>query len=250
MKIFFYINILLTFVASSLHAQVNNTFAVSYVVTTKLVGNDYDGEYRLLYNDTASIFTNMTMPKENKIIDDGSNILTAKTGDPDGYPIYKNLKTKEMQIKYVVLTESNPCIILEPLPNINWKIMKDSREISGIKATLAICSFGGRDYQAWFAQSIPTQQGPFYFTGLPGLILEMTSIDKKVNIAFKSIQSIKEKIKIAPLTKTFNYLQITHDQYIVKKKQLIEKSKIKLESKGATYYYDWESDRYIWKKYF
>ena len=128
--------------------------------------------------------------------------------------------------------------------------MKDTREIGGIKTTLATCSFGGRDYQAWFAQSIPSQQGPFYFTGLPGLILELTSTDKKVNIAFKSIQTIKEKIKIAPLTKTFNYLQITHDQYIVKKKQLIEKSKIKLESIGATYYYDWESDRYIWKNYF
>lgn len=133
MKKYFFIHILLTFVASSLHAQTNKIFAVTYVVTTKLVGNDYDGEYQLLYNDTASIFTNMTMPKEDKIIGDGSNILTAKAGDPDGFPIYKNIKTKEMQIKYVVLTSSNPCIIMEPLPNIKWKIMKDTREIGGIK---------------------------------------------------------------------------------------------------------------------
>jgi hypothetical protein len=37
----------------------------------------------------------------------------------------------------------------------------------------ATATFKGRNYEAWFTQSIPFSDGPYKFSGLPGLILEI-----------------------------------------------------------------------------
>lgn len=44
---------------------------------------------------------------------------------------------------------------------------------------------------AWFAPSLPYSYGPKYFTGLPGLILELT--DRKVTFLASSIIILKDE---------------------------------------------------------
>ena len=49
--------------------------------------------------------------------------------------------------------------------------------ISGYETQRATCQFRGRSYEAWFTPSIPISAGPNFFGGLPGLILELHSMD-------------------------------------------------------------------------
>ncbi len=50
--------------------------------------------------------------------------------------------------------------------------------ILGYKCQRATCRFRGRDFEAWFAPSIPVKRGPWKFQGLPGLILKVYDKDK------------------------------------------------------------------------
>lgn len=65
----------------------------------------------------------------------------------------------------------------EPYPLMKWTIQKESAVICGYKCQKATCHFRGRDFEAWFAPSIPIKKGPLKFGGLPGLILKVYDKD-------------------------------------------------------------------------
>lgn len=55
-----------------------------------------------------------------------------------------------------------------------WEITADLKEDDGLKLQKAITKFGGRNWEAWSAPTIPFQEGPYKFRGLPGLIVEIS----------------------------------------------------------------------------
>lgn len=57
-------------------------------------------------------------------------------------------------------------------PEIDWSIGEETKEIEGIPCRIATTRLHGRDWTAWFAESIPVFEGPWKLTGLPGLIIE------------------------------------------------------------------------------
>ncbi|WP_313027341.1 GLPGLI family protein [Soonwooa sp.] len=57
--------------------------------------------------------------------------------------------------------------------SIVWKIDPETKKIDKFTAQKATTEFGGRSWTAWFTQELPFQDGPYKFSGLPGLILEM-----------------------------------------------------------------------------
>ncbi len=75
----------------------------------------------------------------------------------------------------------------------NWKLntAKDTT-ILGYKCYKAACRFAGRDYVAWYTPDIPISNGPYKFTGLPGLILSVA--DTKNQHRFH-IYKIKDNVK-------------------------------------------------------
>lgn len=56
---------------------------------------------------------------------------------------------------------------------MNWKIANESKQENHITLHKATTNFGGRTWTAWFNPDIPFQEGPYKFTGLPGLIYEI-----------------------------------------------------------------------------
>ncbi len=56
---------------------------------------------------------------------------------------------------------------------IEWKIIPEMAQIGEYKAQKAETSFGGRNWIAWFTTEIPFQDGPYKFSGLPGLIIKV-----------------------------------------------------------------------------
>lgn len=63
-------------------------------------------------------------------------------------------------------------------PKFNWQIQDETKTILGYSAQKATTHFAGRDYTVWFSPAISIPDGPYKFFGLPGLILEATSIDE------------------------------------------------------------------------
>jgi GLPGLI family protein len=58
-------------------------------------------------------------------------------------------------------------------PELNWVITNDFKTILNYTCQRATTTFAGRRYDAWFTTAIPKSYGPYKFSGLPGLILEL-----------------------------------------------------------------------------
>ena len=58
----------------------------------------------------------------------------------------------------------------EPIPQLQWTMVRGDSTILGYTCHKATTRFRGRDYVAWYTEEIPYPYGPFKFGGLPGLI--------------------------------------------------------------------------------
>ncbi|MBS5872472.1 MAG: GLPGLI family protein, partial [Porphyromonas sp.] len=58
----------------------------------------------------------------------------------------------------------------EPIPQLQWTMVRGDSTILGYTCHKATTRFRGRDYIAWYTEEIPFPYGPFKFGGLPGLI--------------------------------------------------------------------------------
>ena len=74
-------------------------------------------------------------------------------------------------------------------PQFNWKILPETVKIGDYKTQKAEMNYGGRTWNAWFTTDIPLQDGPYKFSGLPGLIVKVE--DTKGNYSFDLMQSKK-----------------------------------------------------------
>lgn len=70
---------------------------------------------------------------------------------------------------------------------IVWTINSNTKRILSYNCKEATGTFRGRDYRAYFLESIRIPNGPFKFDGLPGLILAVESLDGKVSIVATDI---------------------------------------------------------------
>lgn len=58
-----------------------------------------------------------------------------------------------------------------------WEISSDTATITGLLSYKAGCTWGGRTWTAWFSPEVPVSDGPYKFSGLPGLITKLESGD-------------------------------------------------------------------------
>jgi len=70
---------------------------------------------------------------------------------------------------------------------IIWNISHETKKIQDYTLQKATAKFGGRNWIAWFNKDIPFNEGPFKFSGLPGLIFEI--YDTKKNFIYNLIKS-------------------------------------------------------------
>ncbi len=74
-------------------------------------------------------------------------------------------------------------------PVFEWKILPETVKIGDYQTQKAETKFGGRTWYAWFTQEIPLQDGPYKFSGLPGLIVKVQ--DEKGDYSFDLMQTKK-----------------------------------------------------------
>ena len=56
---------------------------------------------------------------------------------------------------------------------LDWKVLAETTKIGDYKVQKAETDFAGRKWTAWFTTDLPYQDGPYKFTGLPGLIIKL-----------------------------------------------------------------------------
>ena len=60
-----------------------------------------------------------------------------------------------------------------PTPHMEWQLIPGDTLIQNRPCKKATCTFSGRNYVAWYTESIQLPYGPYLFGGLPGLIMEI-----------------------------------------------------------------------------
>ncbi|MDQ1098266.1 MULTISPECIES: GLPGLI family protein [Chryseobacterium] len=82
----------------------------------------------------------------------------------------------DMKIQYIERISSGfttMAIAYNETPKFNWKILNEKEKIGAYNAQKATTEFGGRKWTAWFSTDLPFQDGPYKFSGLPGLIVKI-----------------------------------------------------------------------------
>lgn len=95
--------------------------------------------------------------------------------------IFKNNLTNTYTITHTLIL--NTYKYSDSIPSINWVVTTDTATKTGYKCIKANTVFRGRSYQAWFTLDIPVSSGPYLFSGLPGLIVEIK--DSKGDFEYK-----------------------------------------------------------------
>jgi len=108
--------------------------------------------------------------------------------------VYKDSKTQTMY--YMDNFQFTSFNIKDTLNIMDWTLNENTKEILGYHCQEATTSYGGRFYIAHYTAEIPISNGPWRFNGLPGLILEVHSIDKVFNLKATSLMIKDENIEI------------------------------------------------------
>jgi GLPGLI family protein len=87
------------------------------------------------------------------------------------HEIYKKFQTHKIDFFDVIYDEV--FLYEEEIPKMNWQIHNEKKRILDYDCQRATTTFRGREWETWFAIEIPISDGPYKFTGLPGLILEI-----------------------------------------------------------------------------
>ncbi len=78
----------------------------------------------------------------------------------------------------------------------DWKILPETVTIGNYKAQKATTKFAGRIWNAWFTTEVPFQDGPYKFSGLPGLIVKVEDEAGDYSFDLKETKKIAEQANI------------------------------------------------------
>lgn len=122
----------------------------------------------LVMNQNESIFRTIIEDKKAEL--KGNNMfIGSKRVDT-----YNYTNKHDNQIVSYESIDSEPVAILENIPQLKWNLdFDDIKKIDNYDCNKATVDFRGRSYVVWYTREIPSFFGPWKFSGLPGLILEI-----------------------------------------------------------------------------
>ena len=128
----------------------------------------------------------------------------------------------------------------EPLFDRNsWNILSDTSTISNILTYKATCRYGGRDWIAWFTTEIPVSDGPYKFSGLPGLILKLESDDGDYIFSIIGIEKFRSfsnipTYAIVPTKKFLELIKLSSNPILKMESNGVQLGTVKLNGKVLT----------------
>lgn len=206
---------------SSLFSQVNlSQLRVQYLVEFRTDTADVHTEEKeicdLLIGHNSSIFRS----HQKEIIDSLDNIAFATAKEnAEGILMITGLGPRENfrpeaykvdSVLYLYNTLLHRTFMFEWKKPINWTITTETKTIEEYLCRKATAHYLGRDYEAWFTEDIPIQEGPYFFKGLPGLILEVYDTKKYYHFSLASIAKVEKPIH----TNIKNPIVTTYEKFL------------------------------------
>jgi len=111
------------------------------------------------------------------------------------YSIYKNYP--EGFLTYADKVLPTFFIYEEDLSAFQWELLDKDSLINGYTVQKALLRYGGRLWFAWYTLEIPVADGPYKFSGLPGLILKISDSQGHYVFEMTAIERLKEAVAIA-----------------------------------------------------
>ncbi len=203
-----------------------NIYQVQY--ERSLTFEDSDRPFVSIYEYTKFIeFNKAIYKRKNKIKktntlvkgEQDDSILIFTPSSKNVSVVYKDYDKRKLYSKHEVAFKY--FVVKDDLDICNWDILDEKKYILGYECQLASMTFRGRKYQAWFTSKLPVG-GPWKYDGLPGMILEIKSMDNF--IAFKAIGLKNELLTINSITNPFKTNKaITWQEFkVLYKKKAIE----------------------------
>jgi GLPGLI family protein len=113
----------------------------------------------------------------------------------DEREIFKNYPEGKMTTTDMVAVSA--FLYEEDLNEIQWQITSDTMTCLNYLCQKATCDFRGRHYDAWFAPDLPINDGPWKFSGLPGLILYVADSSNQYIIKAIALENINTPLQFA-----------------------------------------------------
>ncbi len=156
----------------------------SYCISNDRFYNDsikIEGYEKLLEGNSAEIATKITKSPLNM------------RSTSDNYLIRKDYGKKSITyFNYVVFEEM---YYKEQMDDVKWKLVDSTATILGFECRMAKKKYLGRNYTAFYAPSIPVQDGPLKFGGLPGLIIQLKDDLNEVDIYLTDLKPSTEQVR-------------------------------------------------------
>ena len=137
-------------------------------------------------------------------LSDTNEAIKYQTKARDNITIAKSWPEKHKILVRELIGLDGTFYYTEDKTDFGWEVdFTQTKEIGGYTCHSAKGSYAGRDYQAWFTPEIPISDGPWFFCGLPGLILEVSSLDKEFLYTCMSIQAGTGPVSLRSLDTAF-----------------------------------------------
>lgn len=118
---------------------------------------------------------------------------------------YKIVKTyPSMDLQYsegIVNGAATMYLAYNEKPTFDWKIGSETMKIGEYNTQKATTNYGGRTWIAWFSKDIPLQDGPYKFSGLPGLIVKIEDTDQNYSWELRGNRPVKDFLEYTYLEK-------------------------------------------------
>jgi GLPGLI family protein len=120
-------------------------------------------------------------------------------GERPNPPYYRRMGTmvyKNYPVGQVTVTDAisgNYYKYTDELNPQRWEILDSVKTILDYPVQMAVSDFRGRRWTAWFAHDIPISDGPWKFSGLPGLIMEAYDTKKHYHFNIVGIEKVDEE---------------------------------------------------------
>ncbi|NML36814.1 GLPGLI family protein [Chitinophaga sp. G-6-1-13] len=169
-------------------------YSLSHIRDTADPTHVWNEDFMLVFNPEKSVYTSYTA-----LVQDSAQQATIKqaysaTGGTIDMGVLRpstrgNIYTPAGNDFLYILKNfrQNDYLIRESFENIAWKIEKDTKQLLGYTCQKATGTCKGRAYTAWFTTDIPAKFGPWKLHGLPGLILEATDSNKRIQFTCTKI---------------------------------------------------------------
>lgn len=162
--------------------MIGQAIQIDYIMKTDF-SIPYSEEFELHFDDSRSLFIEKSGIK---------NLLSKKNNSDEGIVFQKEIERtlpdaefifKKKNESHLIFMENwyDNLLTVKDTVILDWIIKDDIKMIGQFKCQKATVKFRGRKYESWFSLEHNYSFGPYKFHGLPGIVIQIYSLDSKVS---------------------------------------------------------------------